>query len=105
MIDLHVHPIKFVLENKTLSTKAFAITGDKQSTREMQGKLFKLTTDKARERKKRSQTGQWFFVPFSEDGKVSKSQIAQLVREQNTLLQNEINIAMTGLQNLHSPVT
>eukprot|EP00957_Ditylum_brightwellii_P062595 4750614-Ditylum_brightwellii.AAC.1 len=70
----------------------------------MAGELFKLTTDKARERRKWPQTGRWFFVPFSEDGKVSKSQIAQLVREQNTFLQNEINIAMTGLQDLHSPV-
>eukprot|EP00957_Ditylum_brightwellii_P141109 10750481-Ditylum_brightwellii.AAC.1 len=80
MFDLHVHPIKFVLENKTLLTKAIAITGDKQSTREMWGELFKLTTDKTWERKKWSQTGRWFFVPFSEDRKVSKSQIAQLVR-------------------------
>ena len=57
------------------------------------------------ERKKWPQTGRWFFVPFSEDGKVLKSQISQLVREQNTFLQHEINIAMTGLQNLHSPKT
>eukprot|EP00957_Ditylum_brightwellii_P166963 12710381-Ditylum_brightwellii.AAC.1 len=49
MFDLHVHPIKFMLENKTLLTKAIAITGDKQSTHKMQGKLFKLTTGKARE--------------------------------------------------------
>eukprot|EP00957_Ditylum_brightwellii_P067663 5135903-Ditylum_brightwellii.AAC.1 len=57
MFDLNVHPIKFVLETKTLSSKAIAITGDKQSTRKMQGKLFKLTTDKAQERKKWQQTG------------------------------------------------
>eukprot|EP00957_Ditylum_brightwellii_P022684 1710898-Ditylum_brightwellii.AAC.1 len=69
MFDFHVHPIKFVLENKTLWTNAIAITGNKQSTRKMQGKLFKLTTDKAQERKKWPQTGRWFFVPFSEDGK------------------------------------
>eukprot|EP00957_Ditylum_brightwellii_P200225 15263875-Ditylum_brightwellii.AAC.1 len=78
MFNLHVHPIQFVLENKTLSTKAIAITGDRQCMREMRGKLFKLTTDNAREQRKWPQTGQWFFVPFNEDGKVSKSQIAQL---------------------------
>eukprot|EP00957_Ditylum_brightwellii_P008123 616038-Ditylum_brightwellii.AAC.1 len=88
-----------------LSTKAIAITGNRQSMREMRGKLFKLTTDTAQERRKWPQTGRWFFVPFNEDGKISKSQIAQLVREQNTFSQKEINIAMTGLQNLHSPVT
>eukprot|EP00957_Ditylum_brightwellii_P042482 3216794-Ditylum_brightwellii.AAC.1 len=78
MFDLHVHPIRFVLENKTLSTKAIAITGDRQSTQEMRGKLFKLTTDNAQVCRKWPQTGRWFFVPFNEDGKVSKSQIAQL---------------------------
>eukprot|EP00957_Ditylum_brightwellii_P172326 13118941-Ditylum_brightwellii.AAC.1 len=69
MFDLHVHPIRFILENKTLSAKAIAITGDRPSTRDMRGKLFKLTMDNAWERKKWPQTGQWFFVPFSEDGK------------------------------------
>eukprot|EP00957_Ditylum_brightwellii_P171367 13045517-Ditylum_brightwellii.AAC.1 len=57
MFDLHVHPIRFVLKNKTLSKKAIAITGNRQSTREMRGKLFKFTMDNARERKKWPQTG------------------------------------------------
>eukprot|EP00957_Ditylum_brightwellii_P067114 5093864-Ditylum_brightwellii.AAC.1 len=57
MFDLHVHPIKFALENKTLLTKAIAITGDKQHKREMRGNFFKLTMDKARERRKWPQTG------------------------------------------------
>eukprot|EP00957_Ditylum_brightwellii_P006848 518641-Ditylum_brightwellii.AAC.1 len=69
MFDLHIHPIKFILENKTLSTKAIAITGDKQRTREMRGQLFKLTMDKVQESRKWPQTGRWFFVPFSKDGK------------------------------------
>eukprot|EP00957_Ditylum_brightwellii_P011421 863294-Ditylum_brightwellii.AAC.1 len=76
MFDLHVHPIRFVLENKTLSTKAIANTGDRQNMREMRVKLFKLTTDNAREQWKWPQTGRWFFVSFNEDGKVLKSQIA-----------------------------
>eukprot|EP00957_Ditylum_brightwellii_P193346 14721562-Ditylum_brightwellii.AAC.1 len=47
MFNLHVHPIRFVLDKKTLLTKAIAITGSRQSMREMRGKLFKLTTDNA----------------------------------------------------------
>eukprot|EP00957_Ditylum_brightwellii_P027571 2084320-Ditylum_brightwellii.AAC.1 len=57
MFNLHVHLIRIILDNKTLSTKAIAITGDGQSTREMRGKLFKLTTDNAQEQKKWPQTG------------------------------------------------
>eukprot|EP00957_Ditylum_brightwellii_P173357 13199084-Ditylum_brightwellii.AAC.1 len=57
IFDLHVHPIRFVLKNKTLSTKAIVITGDRQSMRKMRGKLFKLTTDNAREQRKWPQTG------------------------------------------------
>eukprot|EP00957_Ditylum_brightwellii_P123517 9417698-Ditylum_brightwellii.AAC.1 len=61
-----------------LLIKAISITGDRQSTQEMRGKLFKLTTDNAQDQRKWPQTGRWFFVPFNEDGKVLKLQIAQL---------------------------
>eukprot|EP00957_Ditylum_brightwellii_P078236 5948829-Ditylum_brightwellii.AAC.1 len=64
MFDLHVHPIRFVLKNKTLLTKAIAITGDRQSTQEMRGKLFKLTMDNAWERKKWPHTGRCFLYPL-----------------------------------------
>eukprot|EP00957_Ditylum_brightwellii_P198591 15135845-Ditylum_brightwellii.AAC.1 len=63
-----------------------------------------MNNESTREKQRWSQTGNWFFVPFSEDGPISSVHIANRIQCQNAHLRDAVNITISGIMNIKAHV-
>jgi hypothetical protein len=96
--------VKHRRSNNTDTTKALAITSDKSKIRELKNMLYKMTNEHPKEKSKWPTTGDWLFVPFWEDGVVTTKHIMEMVQDHNTFLRKAINISVSGLRNINTPI-
>eukprot|EP00957_Ditylum_brightwellii_P016469 1237871-Ditylum_brightwellii.AAC.1 len=99
-LDLHIHTTKFSTIKQTHSTNALVLTCDHEQAHKMKNLLYKMNIENRREKHRWTQTGHWFFVPFSKDGPITSVHIAKMIQHQNICIGDSVNITVSGITNI-----